>query len=321
MELREAPSEAVARAARERSEQERETQRCRATGFDLSAPALRLVGQANARGSGVDGHSALVDGPGAGVTVTVDGVSRRFRTGFLALTEVDLAIGAGEMVAVVGPSGCGKSTLLKIVAGLLTPTDGVVDFGGSRPETGYVFQDAHLLPWRTTIRNVELFLEVDGVRKQERRDRARAAIQLVGLTDFEDSYPAELSGGMKMRVSLARTLATDPQLMLFDEPFAALDEITRNRLNNDLIRLQRDRGVTGVFVTHSIGEAVFLADRVAVMSPAPGRIVGVVEVPFGDDRRAALRTSAEFAAVARDVSEIMAAHEVSEVPGTAEARR
>lgn len=278
----------------------------------------------NARGEEVeevDEHAAVVDAPRAGVTVTIDGVSRRFRTGFVALVKVDLVIGAGEMVAVVGPSGCGKSTLLKIIAGLLTPTDGVVDFGGRRPETGYVFQDAHLLPWRTSIRNVELFLEVDGVNKRERRDRARAAIELVGLTDFEDSYPAELSGGMKMRVSLARTLATDPQLMLFDEPFAALDEITRNRLNNDLIRLQRDRGVTGVFVTHSIGEAAFLADRVAVMSPAPGRIVGIVEVPFGDDRRAELRTSAEFATVAREVSEIMAAHEVVEEPGSMAARR
>ena len=270
------------------------------------------MGRASVQGSGGDGPAAPGGPPRAGVTVAIDGVSRRFRTGFLALTGVDLTIGAGEMVAVVGPSGCGKSTLLKIIAGLLTPTGGVVDFGGDRPETGYVFQDAHLLPWRTAIRNVELFLEVDGVRKPERRDRARAAVRLVGLADFEDSYPAELSGGMKMRVSLARTLATDPQLMLFDEPFAALDEITRNRLNNDLIRLQRDRGVTGVFVTHSIGEATFLADRVAVMSPAPGRIVGVVEVPFGDDRSAALRTSAEFAAVAREVSEIMAAHEVEE---------
>jgi NitT/TauT family transport system ATP-binding protein len=270
------------------------------------------VDQADAQGSGAGEHAAPVDTPRAGVTVDVEGVSRRFRTGFLALAGVDLTIGAGELVAVVGPSGCGKSTLLKIIAGLLTPTDGVVDFGGDRPETGYVFQDAHLLPWRSAIRNVELFLEVDGVRKRERRERAREALQLVGLADFEDSYPAELSGGMKMRVSLARTFATDPQLMLFDEPFAALDEITRNRLNNDLIRLQRDRGVTGVFVTHSIGEAVFLADRVAVMSPAPGRIVGIVDVPFGDDRSAALRTSAEFAAVARDVSEIMSAHEVVE---------
>ncbi|MCY4510273.1 MAG: ABC transporter ATP-binding protein [Acidobacteria bacterium] len=268
--------------------------------------------RANAPGSEAGEHAALVDTPPAGVTVAIEGVSRRFRTGFLALTGIELTIGPGELVAVVGPSGCGKSTLLKIVAGLLAPTDGAVDFGGGRPETGDVFQDAHLLPWRTAIRNVELFLEVDGVRKQERRDRARGALQLVGLANFENSYPAELSGGMKMRVSLARTFATDPQLMLFDEPFAALDEITRNRLNNDLIRLQRDRGVTGVFVTHSIGEATFLADRVAVMSPAPGRIVGIVDVPFGDDRSAALRTSAEFAAVARDVSEIMAAHEVPE---------
>ncbi len=277
-----------------------------------SAQGSRVEGQADAQGSEVGERSASVHAPRPGVTVAVEGVSRRFRTGFLALDGVDLTIGAGEMVAVVGPSGCGKSTLLKIIAGLLTPTGGRVDFGGGRPEIGYVFQDAHLLPWRTTVRNVELFLEVDGVRKPQRRDRARAALRLVGLADFEDSYPAELSGGMKMRVSLARTLATDPQLMLFDEPFAALDEITRNRLNNDLIRLQRDQGVTGVFVTHSIGEAVFLADRVEVMSPAPGRIVGVVDVPFGDDRRAALRTSAEFAEVARDVSEIMAAHEAAE---------
>ena len=277
------------------------------------------MGQANAQRSEVVEHSAAVYTTRPGVTVAVDDVSRRFRTGFLALDGVDLTIAAGKMVAVVGPSGCGKSTLLKIIAGLLTPTGGVVGFGGSRPEIGYVFQDAHLLPWRTAIRNVELFLEVDGVRKQKRRDRASGALRLVGLADFEGSYPAELSGGMKMRVSLARTLATDPQLMLFDEPFAAVDEITRNRLNNDLIRLQRDRGVTGVFVTHSIGEAVFLADRVAVMSPAPGRIVGLVDVPFGDDRSAALRTSAEFAAVAREVSEIMEAHEAMEAHDAAEA--
>jgi len=270
------------------------------------------VGSTDAQGSEADGFPAPAGPSGAGVTVAVDGVSRRFRTGFLALDEVDLTIAAGQMVAVVGPSGCGKSTLLKIIAGLLTPTAGEVDFGGDRPEIGYVFQDAHLLPWRNAIRNVELFLEVDGVKRQPRRDRARGALRLVGLSDFEDAYPGELSGGMKMRVSLARTFATDPQLMLFDEPFAALDEITRNRLNNDLIRLQRDRGVTGVFVTHSIGEAVFLADRVAVMSPAPGRIVGIVDVGFGDDRRAELRTSTEFAKVARAVSEIMAAHELTE---------
>ena len=306
------PSEAVARAARECSEQERETQRCGAADFDQSALAFSVMGEQNPPGSEADEPCAPADAAQIGVTVGIEGVSRRFRTGFLALTGVDLTIGAGEMVAVVGPSGCGKSTLLKIIAGLLTPTAGEVDFGGDRPEIGYVFQDAHLLPWRNAIRNVELFLEVDGVKRQPRRDRARGALRLVGLSDFEDAYPGELSGGMKMRVSLARTFATDPQLMLFDEPFAALDEITRNRLNNDLIRLQRDRGVTGVFVTHSIGEAVFLADRVAVMSPAPGRIVGIVDVGFGDDRRAELRTSTEFAAVARAVSEIMAAHELTE---------
>ncbi len=247
-------------------------------------------------------------GPDAsGVTVSVRGVTRQYRSGFVALQGADLEIAAGEMVALVGPSGCGKSTLLKIVAGLLSATDGEVAFGGpgGRPEIGYVFQDPHLLPWRRTLRNVELFLEVDGMKKAERRRRAREALALVGLADFEDAYPAQLSGGMKMRVSLARTLATDPQLMLFDEPFAAVDEITRHRLNNDLIRLQRERHVTGVFVTHSITESVFLADRVAVMSPSPGRIVDVVDVPFGDERPPSLRTTPEFAAVARQIGEIM----------------
>lgn len=256
---------------------------------------------------------------GEGVSVAIRGVGRTYRSGLVALQAVDLDIAAGEMIALVGPSGCGKSTLLKIIAGLLTPTSGQISFDGpargggtrgrrsgeARPEIGYVFQDAHLLPWRRVLRNVELFLEVDGMKKAERRQRAREALDLVGLASFEQVYPAQLSGGMKMRVSLARTLATDPQLMLFDEPFAAVDEITRNRLNNDLIRLQRERHVTGVFVTHSITESVFLADRVAVMSPGPGRIVDVVDVPFGDERPPSLRTSAEFAAVARRVGEIM----------------
>ncbi|MEX2625796.1 MAG: ABC transporter ATP-binding protein [Ilumatobacteraceae bacterium] len=259
-----------------------------------------------------EGPPAAATGTGAsGVTVSVRGVTRQYRSGLIALAGAAVEIGTGEMVALVGPSGCGKSTLLKIIAGLLSATEGDVRFGGGgrgsdgRPEIGYVFQDPHLLPWRRTLRNVELFLEVDGMNKSERRRRAREALALVGLPDFERAFPAELSGGMKMRVSLARTLATDPQLMLFDEPFAAVDEITRHRLNNDLIRLQRDRHVTGIFVTHSIMESVFLADRVAVMSPGPGRIVDVVDVPFGDDRPASLRTTPEFAEIARRIGEIM----------------
>lgn len=253
--------------------------------------------------------STVVDQAGqsrnSGVGIEIRSVSRTYRSGFTALEAVNMSIRAGEMVALVGPSGCGKSTLLKIIAGLLEATTGEVDFAGVRPETGYVFQDADLLPWRTVLRNVELFLEVDGVKKPERRRRAQRALQKVGLGDFEKNYPVQLSGGMKMRVSLARTLATDPQLMLFDEPFAAVDEITRNRLNLDLISLQRERGITGIFVTHSISEAVFLADRVAVMSPSPGRLVGMVDVPFGDHRPSDLRTSGDFALVARQVGEIM----------------
>ena len=249
------------------------------------------------------------DSRSEGVAIDIRGVSRTYRSGFVALHDVDLKIRAGEMVALVGPSGCGKSTLLKIIAGLLQASSGEVDFGGDRPETGYVFQDAHLLPWRTALRNAELFLEVDGMKKSERRQRAMEALQRVGLGDSARCYPVQLSGGMKMRVSLARTLATDPQLMLFDEPFAAVDEITRNRLNRDLIALQRERRIAGVFVTHSISEAIFLADRVAVMSSSPGRLVGVVDIPFGDDRSPELRTSSEFALLARQVGEIMGADE------------
>lgn len=242
----------------------------------------------------------------AGCPVDIASVRRTYRSGFVALERVDLSIQPGEMLALVGPSGCGKSTLLKIIAGLLEATEGTVTYGSpERPEIGYVFQDAHLLPWRRALKNVELFLEVDGVARAQRRERAREALRLVGLGDFERAYPAELSGGMKMRVSLARMLATDPNLMLFDEPFAAVDEITRNRLNHDVLQLQRSRGITGVFVTHSISEAVFLADRVAVMSTSPGRVVGCVDVPFGPERNSALRTSSEFAAVARTVTEMM----------------
>ncbi len=229
------------------------------------------MGLTGAQGSEVDGFPAPAGPSGAGVTVAVDGVSRRFRTGFLALDEVDLTIAAGQMVAVVGPSGCGKSTLLKIIAGLLTPTAGEVDFGGDRPEIGYVFQDAHLLPWRNAIRNVELFLEVDGVRKAQRRDRARGALRLVGLSDFEAAYPGELSGGMKMRVSLARTFATDPQLMLFDEPFAALGPALRRAMHELVSRLMRESGLTVVMVTHDPADARRIADTVAFMDG--GRIL------------------------------------------------
>ncbi|MBJ32223.1 MAG: hypothetical protein CL466_13075 [Acidimicrobiaceae bacterium] len=256
----------------------------------------------------MDGNSARRASakPDEDAAVSIRQVGRQYRSGFVALDAVDLSIRNGEMIALVGPSGCGKSTLLKIIAGLLTATVGEVSFsGGKRPETGYVFQDPHLLPWRQTLGNVEFFLEVDRMKKSERQRRAREALSLVGLSEFERAYPRELSGGMKMRVSLARTLATEPQLMLFDEPFAAVDEITRHRLNDDLLRLQRGRNVTGVFVTHSITESVFLADRVAVMCPSPGRIVDVVDVPFAANRPAALRTSAEFGAVVRTISEMM----------------
>jgi NitT/TauT family transport system ATP-binding protein len=228
------------------------------------------------------------------------GVGKRFATGTVALDGVDLELARGEFVSVVGPSGCGKSTLLRLASGLSHPTAGElrVDPG----EVGYVFQDPTLLPWRTVARNVELAAELKGLPRAERRHRVAAAIDLVGLGGFERHLPRMLSGGMRMRVSLARSLLLDPDLCLFDEPFGALDELTRERLNTELLQLYSARRFTGLFVTHSVVEAVFLSTRVVVMSPRPGRIVADVPVPFGYPRPRDLRFTADFAELAARVS-------------------
>jgi NitT/TauT family transport system ATP-binding protein len=220
------------------------------------------------------------------------GVAKRFATGTLAVTGVDLRLRPGEFVAIVGPSGCGKSTVLRMAAGLSRPTAGTVEVAAGRP--GYVFQDPTLLPWRSVARNIELPAELRGIPEQERRRRVAAAVDLVGLHGFERHLPRMLSGGMRMRVSLARALLLDPDLCLFDEPFGALDELTRERLNDELLRLYTARRFTGLFVTHSIAEAVFLSSRVVVMSPRPGRIVADVPVPFDYPRPAGLRFTTAF---------------------------
>ena len=229
-----------------------------------------------------------------------DNVGMTFPDGTDALENVTLSVAPGEFVTVVGPSGCGKSTLLRIASGLETQTQGscAVD----RDSIGYVFQDATLLPWRTVQRNIELLAELHGETKAECQRRAQDAISLVGLDGFADKYPRQLSGGMRMRASLARSLVMKPRIFLFDEPFGALDEITRERLNDELLGLFQREGFAGLFITHSIAEAVYMSTRVLVMSPRPGRITASFDIPFAYPRDHDLRYSPEFAELCGQVS-------------------
>jgi NitT/TauT family transport system ATP-binding protein len=229
-----------------------------------------------------------------------DNVGMTFPDGTQALENVSLSVTPGEFVTVVGPSGCGKSTLLRIASGLETQTQGscAVD----RDSIGYVFQDATLLPWRTVQRNIELLAELHGETKAECQRRAQEAISLVGLDGFADKYPRQLSGGMRMRASLARSLVMKPRVFLFDEPFGALDEITRERLNDELLGLFQREGFAGLFITHSIAEAVYMSTRVLVMSPRPGRITASFDIPFAYPRDHDLRYSPEFAELCGQVS-------------------
>lgn len=223
-----------------------------------------------------------------------------FPDGTEAVREVSFTVRKGEFVTIVGPSGCGKSTLLKIASGLLEPTSGTIDV--DRDRLGYVFQDATLLPWRTVQANIELLAELHGIPKSERASLAAEAIELVGLNGFEGHYPKSLSGGMKMRASLARTLTLKPPVFLFDEPFGAVDEITREHLNEETQQLFQREGFAGLFITHSISEAVFMSTRVLVMSARPGRIVAEFEVPFGYPRSPDLRFEPAFAKLSGEVS-------------------
>ncbi|WP_269330401.1 ABC transporter ATP-binding protein [Kineosporia babensis] len=224
----------------------------------------------------------------------------RFPDGTTALTGVDLRVARGEFVSVVGPSGCGKSTLLRIASGLEQASGGTSTVSSRR--IGYVFQDATLLAWRSVRRNVELLAELHGVPKAERADRATEAIKLVGLEGFEKHLPRQLSGGMRMRTSLARSLTLDPELFLFDEPFGALDEITRERLNDELLKLFVQQGFAGLFITHSVAEAVYLSTKVLVMSGRPGTIVDSFDIPFEMPRDPDIRFTAEFATLVGKIS-------------------
>ena len=217
--------------------------------------------------------------------IAVRGAGKRFANGVEALRDLSFTIGASEFVSLLGPSGCGKSTALRLVAGLLTPDTGEISYPDGRPEIGFVFQEPTLMPWADALTNARLPLDLKHVRRDRADARALAALTRVGLKGFERAYPRELSGGMKMRVSIARALAADPKLLLLDEPFAALDEITRNALGDDLLRLWREDGLTILFVTHSISESSYLSQRVLVMTPRPGRVADDIALPAGRDSR------------------------------------
>jgi NitT/TauT family transport system ATP-binding protein len=234
--------------------------------------------------------------------VSVRGVSKVFANGVRALDQVSLDIAEGEFLSVLGPSGCGKSTLLRLIAGLGEPTGGAISWIGDRGELGFVFQEPTLMPWSTALANVALPLRLAGVGSSERETRAMEALSQVGLGGFERAVPRELSGGMRMRVSIARALVTAPRLLLMDEPFAALDEITRHKLNGDLLELWQRTRVTVVFVTHSVFESVFLSQRIAVMTARPGRIQSQIRIEAPYPRAEAFRTSPEYAAMCRVAS-------------------
>jgi NitT/TauT family transport system ATP-binding protein len=241
--------------------------------------------------------------------VRLANVSKQFgKGGVTALQDVDLEIRPGEFISLIGPSGCGKSTLLRVVGDLIQATSGEVVVNGKTAararadhDYGIVFQDSVLFDWRTVAKNIGLPLELAGWSREKRRERVHEMLELVELTGFESHHPWQLSGGMQQRVSIARALSFDPPLLLMDEPFGALDEMTRERLNLELLRIWQASGSTVIFVTHSISEAVFLSTRVVVMSPRPGRITGIVDVDLPQPRTGRTREEPRFAELVRDV--------------------
>jgi NitT/TauT family transport system ATP-binding protein len=249
--------------------------------------------------------------------VSLKDVTKTFANGVTALASFNLDVFAGEFVSLLGPSGCGKSTVLRLIAGLAEPTEGSVVWPGStsgdhRSEIGFVFQEPTLMPWADVADNVWLPLRLRGVSKRDAGERIVESLALVGLADFAKAYPRELSGGMKMRVSIARALSLKPRLLLMDEPFAALDEITRFRLNDDLLRLQGELGCTVVFVTHSVYESAYLSSRIGIMSPRPGRIVAEVSGELSRPRSKDFRTGTRYAGLCGEISRILMEHAAEE---------
>jgi NitT/TauT family transport system ATP-binding protein len=245
--------------------------------------------------------------------VSLHGISKTFSSGTVALQNMSLDIRQGEFVSLLGPSGCGKSTVLRIVAGLGEPTAGAIEWPSAtsdeaahpQREIGFVFQEPTLMPWGTVFANVWLPLRLQGISKSDARDRVMDALRMVGLDNFANSYPRELSGGMKMRVSIARALITKPKLLLMDEPFAALDEINRFKLNNDLLHLWETFGWTVIFVTHSVFESVYLSNRIVVMAASPGRVVEDIPIDAPYPREEEFRTSAQYNENCKRISEAL----------------
>jgi len=234
--------------------------------------------------------------------LSLSAISKTFDNGLEAIARIDLDVAQGQFLSLVGPSGCGKSTALRIAAGLVAPTRGTVAWPQGRPQVGFVFQDPTLLPWANVAANVRLPLDLMHMNKSEAEDRAARAIKRVGLSGFENAYPRELSGGMKMRASIARAIAAQPKLLLMDEPFAALDELTRQALNDDLLKLAREDAMTVMFVTHSVFESAYLSSRVVVMTPRPGRIAADIHLAPPPERDVSYRLTQEFADAAGKVS-------------------
>ncbi|MGV6847409.1 MAG: ABC transporter ATP-binding protein [Marinibacterium sp.] len=259
----------------------------------------------DAKAPGAADPSAALSG-GSRV-LSIRDVTKIFNGNLVALEGLSLDVGQGDFVSLLGPSGCGKSTALRLVAGLIHPSSGRIDWAGGQGagDLGVVFQEPTLMPWATVAKNVFLPLKLRGKSFGAARKDVLEALTLVGLEKFQDSYPRELSGGMKMRVSIARALVTHPRLILMDEPFAALDEITRFKLNNDLLELKAKIGATVIFVTHSVFESVFLSNRIVVMAARPGRVIREVAVDRPYPRDDAFRTSADYAALCREASDAL----------------
>ncbi|MBT9382990.1 ABC transporter ATP-binding protein [Pseudooceanicola sp. CBS1P-1] len=239
--------------------------------------------------------------------LNVRSVDKTFNKGVVALRRLSLTVNEGDFISLLGPSGCGKSTALRLIAGLMEPSIGKIDWTGGQgaDDLGVVFQEPTLMPWATVAKNVWTPFRLRGQSFRSVKDRIEEALSLVGLEKFANAYPRELSGGMKMRVSIARALVTRPRLILMDEPFAALDEITRQKLNDDLLNLKARTGATVIFVTHSVFESVFLSDRILVMAARPGRIIKEIQVPEPYPRGIEWRTSAEYARIARETSDTL----------------
>jgi NitT/TauT family transport system ATP-binding protein len=262
---------------------------------DLSVAEPRTTSQ--------PGHSSRA-------VVSMRNVSKVFSNGTLALKDMSLDVERGEFLSLLGPSGCGKSTALRIIAGLGAASSGSIDWptsqlnskGIPQGDIGFVFQEPTLMPWSTVFGNVYLPMKLQGISKSEARDRVMATLAEVGLADFAEAYPRELSGGMKMRVSIARALVTKPKLLLMDEPFAALDEITRQKLNDDVLRLWRQSGVTVIFVTHSVFESAYLSNRIVVMKARPGQVYADIPLSTVTHRDSHYRTSEEYRAMTDKVS-------------------